>query len=163
MPAVRTHAVGGGFQFGTAREMYERPDSRFVASFLGEADIFEVAELERRGEGAIATTPEGLRFAVKAAPATQGPLCICVRPESITISNDVDEEADNRLSGRLVDVTYTAGSIRYKVEVRPGLFVTQRMALIRQVGLLEAGTEVHLHWSAADTLLIDDSRAGDKI
>ena len=150
-------------QFGTARKMYERPNSRFVASFLGEANIFEVAELERRGEGAIAVTPEGLRFAVQAAPATEGPLCICVRPESIALSKHTVEAADNCLTGTLVDVTYTAGSIRYKVEVRPGLIVSQRMALVRQVGLLEAGAEVHLHWSAADTLLIDDSRGGVKV
>ena len=60
-------------------------------------------------------------------------------------------------TGTLVDVTYTAGSIRYKVEVRPGLIVAQRMPLQRQTTMLENGTEVHLHWNAADTLLIDDS------
>lgn len=146
-------------QFGTARQMYERPNSRFVASFLGEANIFEVANLERRGSGAIAVTPEGFRFAVQTVPAADGPLCICVRPESIAVSDKTAEEADNRLSGRLIDVTYTAGSIRYKVEVRPGLVVAQRMAVARQVGLLETGAEVHLQWSDADTLLIDDSRA----
>ena len=143
-------------QLGTAREMYERPDNRFVASFLGEANIFEVERLERRGGGAVAVTPEGLRLAASQAPAGDQPLCACVRPESISVSETV-VEADNRLTGTLVDFTFTAGSVRYKVEVHPGLIVSQRMPLHRRTGVLEYGAEVHLHWNAADTLLIDDS------
>ena len=75
-------------QLGTAREMYERPDNRFVASFLGEADIFEVERLERRGGGAVAVTPEGLRLAKEGAEIIVQDIDSALAEESVAMIRD---------------------------------------------------------------------------
>lgn len=143
-------------QVGTPRGLYERPDNRFVASFLGEANIFEVAATESHAGGVLATTVEGLRLAAPALPNVDTKLCACVRPESIDLSI-TDDGGENSFPGTVVDVTYTAGSVRYRVEVRPGCVITQRKASERERRLHEAGAVVYVSWSTDDTVLIANS------
>jgi putative spermidine/putrescine transport system ATP-binding protein len=141
-------------QVGSPRDLYEHPVNRFVASFLGEANLFDLTEVSPEGNGARALTREG--FVLTSAMAPNGSAqCACVRPESIAISGD-PVDADNHLEGRVVDATYTAGSLRYRIEIAPDLVLTKRTPSVRGEALMEIGATVHVHWRAEDTLLVDD-------
>ena len=140
-------------QVGTARDLYEHPASRFVASFLGEANLFDVAEV--RAEASLTArlrTVDGL-----ALMATGGKgRVVCVRPESIRIGDDA-HQGENRLQGTIADATYTAGSLRYRVALSPTTTVTVRMPVERNMSVATPGAQVTLSWKASDTLLIEDS------
>ena len=144
-------------QIGTARELYERPRNAFVASFLGEANLFDVARATRLGATKIRVeTPGGFAFAAEAADAVEpaAPNVACVRPEAIRIdAGDAGGEA-NALRGRVVDVVYTAGTIHYRVEVASGQVVGVRLPVLRQAQSHAIGAEVTIGWSAADMILI---------
>ncbi len=142
-------------QVGTPRDLYERPVNRFVAGFLGEANIFKVASVEAAASGSVVTTADGLRLAAEAIlPAGQA-LCACVRPETIALSRG-EATGDNIVPGGIEDVTYTAGSIRYRVHTGPGTVLTVREPSERGHALPPIGSEVTLSWRAGDTLLIAD-------
>ena len=49
-------------QIGTPKDLYEHPRNRFVASFLGEANLFNVVSVEPRGDGS--------RLMIQAAPGS---------------------------------------------------------------------------------------------
>jgi putative spermidine/putrescine transport system ATP-binding protein len=141
-------------QIGTPKDLYEHPVNRFVASFLGEANLFDLERVEARGNRARVVTGDGLELVSTTRP-NGATLCACVRPEAIGIATaPVDD--DNCLAGRLVDSAYTAGSLRYRVEVGRGRVLTQRMASSRGAMPIAAGTPVHVHWRAEDTLLVAD-------
>jgi putative spermidine/putrescine transport system ATP-binding protein len=141
-------------QVGLPRELYEHPVNRFVASFLGEANLFDLTELAAHGNGARAVTKEG--FVLTSAMAPDGSAqCACVRPETVNVSAE-PVEADNVLTGRIVDATYTAGSLRYRVEVAPDIVLTKRTPSVRGEALMAVGAQVHAYWRAEDTLLVDD-------
>ena len=142
-------------QVGTPRQLYERPNNRFVAGFLGEANLFRVASVEGTDGALTATTGEGLRLAAESRPAKDGPLCACVRPEAVRLVRD-EAAGENRVTGRMEDVTYTAGSVRYRVRTQEGALITVREPSERGYALPAPGDEATLVWRAADTLLIAD-------
>lgn len=141
-------------QVGLPRELYEHPANRFVASFLGEANIFDLADVTEHGSGARVQTVQGITMHAAMRPNGSGQ-CVCVRPEAMSLTPGQVED-DNVVEGEIVDATYTAGSLRYRIEIAPGLVVTKRMPSERGAELIAKGAKVRLHWRAEDTLLVDN-------
>ena len=141
-------------QVGSPRDLYEHPVNRFVASFLGEANLFDLTELAAHGNGARAVTSDG--FVLTSAMTPKGSAqCACVRPETVNLATE-PVESDNMLAGRIVDATYTAGSLRYRIEIAPDMVLTKRTPSVRGEALMAVGAHVHAYWRAEDTLLVDD-------
>jgi len=142
-------------QIGTPRELYERPGTRFVAGFLGEANIFKVTAREATAGGCRVEVGDGQQFASDASPPDGQTICACIRPETIRIARG-DETGDNVATGRIEDITYTAGSVRYRVRIGLNLVMTAREPSERGYTLPALGSDVTLVWRAEDTLLVDD-------
>jgi putative spermidine/putrescine transport system ATP-binding protein len=148
---------GSIVQVGRPRELYEAPATPFVASFLGEANLFEVAAVSQAQPLRLRVeTKDGLTLSANQHPKFQADAVICVRPEAIQIANSAGAAA-NVLAGRLLDVTYTAGSLRYRVEVAGGRIVLVRRPLQRRTPVIEIGSPVYLSWDVADTILVPTS------
>jgi spermidine/putrescine transport system ATP-binding protein len=100
-------------QMGPPREVYERPVSRFVAEFLGAANLIP-AEREPAG-GARVTTPLGA-FVLRAAPAwRRGTLAI--RPERVGVREA--PPARNGLRVTVRDAIYRGDHLDVWVEPGP--------------------------------------------
>ncbi|MBM3583601.1 MAG: ABC transporter ATP-binding protein [Alphaproteobacteria bacterium] len=101
-------------QVGMPGEVYERPATRFVAGFLGDANLFEGRVAGGRvavGGGAIATED--------ALPTEGAPAILAVRPEKVVLAADaagLDADLVNRLEGRIVQAVYAGSAITYIVE-----------------------------------------------
>jgi putative spermidine/putrescine transport system ATP-binding protein len=138
-------------QLGTARDLYEHPANRFVASFLGEANLFRVLEQRPVNQGWELEIAEGVRIR---AAVGRGSIAF-VRPESIRIG-PTDGSYENRLMGRVADAIYTAGSLRYRVALPSGATVTIRQPSERSASLHAPGIEVEIAWRALDTILVEE-------
>lgn len=115
--AVMSH--GKALQVGTPLEIYERPNCRFVADFIGESNFLKgtVSKLER--EQAVVSVPGvGNVAGVVGAPVQVGsPALVSVRPEKIQLLRS--EEAGSHIFPAMVEhVTYVGADTR--VEVRLG-------------------------------------------
>ena len=77
-------------QVGGPRELYEKPRNAFVAGFLGEANLFEVADVKRNGsDRLLITTRDGLQLASDTPEESlDGTFVACIRPEALTILQD---------------------------------------------------------------------------
>ncbi|MBX3354137.1 MAG: ABC transporter ATP-binding protein [Phycisphaeraceae bacterium] len=119
-------------QQGAPGELYERPNSRFVAEFLGEANFLAADLRERSGDGAVIDTPAGpLRSTAVAGPAESEALAsaahgaakrfVCLRPEALRVVTGAAAPnapgAINRLTGRVRSTTYLGGTAQHLVEV----------------------------------------------
>ncbi|MBL8628524.1 MAG: ABC transporter ATP-binding protein [Rhodospirillaceae bacterium] len=103
-------------QVASAREVYERPASRLVASFFGEANIWDGVAAHGRVDcpalGAAVAVLSGL-------PAPGVSVAVSVRPERITISAET-LSGDNVLQDAVIeDVVYLGTVTTYLVRV-PG-------------------------------------------
>ena len=78
---VAVMEAGRLLQVGTPSELYTRPARRFVATFVGDADL-----LRGDSDGERAATPLGTVAIVGAAPS--GPVDVVVRPENVRLRLD---------------------------------------------------------------------------
>lgn len=75
-------------QTGTPREIYCRPNCKFVADFIGQCNFFkgEVKRLAQKGKPALVSTAHGLFSCSLSDSAKPGAdVLVCVRPENIRL------------------------------------------------------------------------------
>ena len=103
-------------QEGTPRELYEEPADRFVADFIGDANILGVEILG--GDGHAAEVRLGraqLRLPGRGLP--RGPALLAVRPASIRL---VDDAAAGVLPGQVLKASYLGSHIEYELGTEVG-------------------------------------------
>ena len=118
---------GRFLQVGEPKEIYEFPNSRFVADFIGTINTFEgVISHKSDGEMRIDSREAGTSMkALGDAEADVGqPVCVAVRPEKIFISqNEPDNEDDTRLRGVVYDLGYMGNLSLYRVRLDSGKII----------------------------------------
>jgi putative spermidine/putrescine transport system ATP-binding protein len=134
-------------QVGPPRALYDLPCNAFVASFLGEANLFRIID---RDGNRLRTEP-GLALAASGGPGA----IACVRPEHLVITASPPGHA-NAFSGTVDDVVHGAGTIRYRVRLAPDCIVTIRAKPDRRAPDFTVGDRVGVGWDAEDTLILPD-------
>jgi putrescine transport system ATP-binding protein len=112
-------------QVGTPAEVYEYPTSRFVASFLGTANIFEGIVRRAGATGALveSTALDALFQSDTDAPQPEGGrVFVAVRPEKMRIEKVPEGAAHgtNRLAGTVRDIAYYGDFVMYVVALPDG-------------------------------------------
>jgi ABC-type Fe3+/spermidine/putrescine transport system ATPase subunit len=135
-------------QAGVPSEVYERPASEFVATFVGSANLLPATVMEpgdgravvRVAGGATAAVPCGDRL--RAGDAVK----VVVRPERLRVTPG----GDAPLSGVVADVTFAGQRWRYEISSPEG-------TLVAHVGeRLDAapGTAVAVSWDEAQAWVV---------
>jgi spermidine/putrescine ABC transporter ATP-binding subunit len=143
-------------QVGTPAEVYERPASRFVAEFLGAANILPARVRGRGGQG---TALEVLGLAVRAAspPPAGDAVLLAIRPERLRILADgAAATAENRLGGIVTDSAYAGDALLLTVRLSDGtpMRVTAPLGEGLAAALLPRGTAVTLAWPSEACILL---------
>ena len=112
-------------QLGQPEEVYNRPRTRFVADFLGEANFIDGRVVAAKGGRVEVDTPVGRLPAVAAdpAPAVGGEVTCCVRPERIALhpAGPPAPEADRAALPAAVRASVYLGELRqYVCELADG-------------------------------------------
>ena len=74
-------------QIGAPRELYEAPRDRFVADFIGDANLVE-AELGAHRGARAPVRLGGLELELEHRGVAPGPVRVAIRPESIVLKKD---------------------------------------------------------------------------
>ncbi|SHI36331.1 putative spermidine/putrescine transport system ATP-binding protein [Roseomonas rosea] len=136
-------------QMGPPREVYENPDSSFVAAFLGEANL-----LPARRDGQAVAGPGGARFQAGAGALASAEGLLFIRPEKVTISAAAAGEGANTLPGQVRHTSFLGNVVRYAVEVPEGAVVLCDAANGAGAVLHAPGDPVRLNWRAEDCRLL---------
>jgi putrescine transport system ATP-binding protein len=107
-------------QAGAPAEIYERPNSRWVADFVGDINLFEgrVGDDRVSVEG---TAAGRLRVASPIAAAPRSIVWAAVRPERLRIMPDLPAAgAENCLSGTIAEIGYLGDQSLYQVRLADG-------------------------------------------
>jgi putrescine transport system ATP-binding protein len=107
-------------QVGTPAALYEQPASRFVATFLGAANILEGRVVEAGAEGLrIAAPGIEIRAAGAAPPGSQ--VAVALRPERLRLLRATSQAlAPNQARGRLRDIAYRGEGFLLSVALDAG-------------------------------------------
>jgi putative spermidine/putrescine transport system ATP-binding protein len=140
-------------QVGSAVELYERPATLFVASFLGDSTVI-----------AGRATTEGLDSAVgfiQVAPAESvavgAEAAVVIRPERVVVSTGEHADHTNSVRATLTDEAYLGSSRKLVLRLESG-----ELAVAREnagsTSTARPGDQVWLGWAAGDGVLVPASR-----
>jgi spermidine/putrescine ABC transporter ATP-binding subunit len=143
-------------QIGTAEDLYRRPTNRFVAEFVGEANLF-------RGRAGVISGPthartvevkleSGASMRASLPPGDRSvhygaDLALIVRPERPRRLGGGDT-LHNRVAGTVAEATYLGETIRYRVALEGGGEIVLRWPAEGE--RLAPGTRLELGWPAAE-------------
>lgn len=107
-------------QIGTPTEIYEFPESRFVADFIGSANMLEARVTEAGTDHVTADTPLGPIRVEQGMQIQQGQKAwVALRPEKIHLgkADDPGHRGTARVQGLVEDIGYMGDMSIYKVRV----------------------------------------------
>ncbi|MFW6116839.1 MAG: ABC transporter ATP-binding protein [bacterium] len=143
-------------QIGSCKAVYERPRSRFVASFIGDSNILEgvVSRLEAR-EGLVDC--RGMPVLVRHNDVLRKgqPVTISVRPERIKVGLGASD-CENVFSARVRAATYKGSLIDYELQLPSGDTVVAQVQ-VGEVGAVDIGREVRVGWTKRSAIPVKDS------
>ena len=149
-------------QLAGPETLYERPTTRFVASFVGASNLLE-GKIGSDGESWTVTLPSG---DVVRAPKNLGDIgtggAIGVRPEKLTLLEPGQESKGNRLDGTVVDTSYLGVLTQYTVEGAGGLRLLvseQNVDRTTRSDTWRPGARVALTWKPEHGFVVGDSKS----
>ena len=139
-------------QIGTPREIYEHPQNKFVANFIGESNIFEASVVSETGttgtltlmmeNGHVLAEGEGFKY--------DEIVYLCLRPENIEISTSTREGFT--LKGFVRDHVYVGNIVKTVVELPNGK--TVQVNRNPHGELITPGMLVNLFWDPKDAVVM---------
>ena len=149
-------------QMGSPIDLYEHPNTTFVANFLGQSNLIRGNVVETSG-GRVHVEVEGAK--VQAPPGVSGTetgdVWVGVRPEKLNLSEAGSEPdgASNVLrDARITDVSFIGVSTQYLTRMPWGqeLMVFEQNTGARSP--YRVGDAVDLHWMPDHTFLLDPAQ-----
>lgn len=146
-------------QVSTPADLYEWPNSVYVADFIGEVNVIagraslvgdDRYQIDwREGQQPLAGT--------STAAFSQGQTChLAIRPEKIAISTQKPTDADNAVQGKVLDIAYLGNLSTYHVELASGTVIKAQTANTRRISRRSFTWEdpVWLSWTATAGVLL---------
>ena len=153
-------------QIGRPDEIYETPNCRFVADFIGTVNLFKGRVSVDEPDHVVIDGPECRHYVSHGITGTQGmEVDIAVRPEKMalqaaaplaTARASAAEDGCNQVQGVVTDVAYLGSLTTYHVRLASGLVikVTQTNAARHAGDPVVSGDTVWVWWDGTDTVVL---------
>jgi iron(III) transport system ATP-binding protein len=128
-------------QIGTPSDLYQRPATRFVADFIGEANLLP----GRHEQGQVSIGPYTFTFSQPGAP--EGAIAVMARPETIEVHTDGEG-----LPGRIRTAFFMGMVTEYLIDTASGEVLVAEPLNAR--GPLAVGHEVKLRFRPSGVYLL---------
>jgi putative spermidine/putrescine transport system ATP-binding protein len=152
-------------QIGTPYEVYCKPQSLFVAEFIGDNNIFMGRIASKEKGKSIIDTDYG-RFLVQTdrpIPEPGEAVSFCVRADSTSV-REGDDLRENRILARVRFIEYLGFYIKLRLELEDGkeIFAKESQTRFFQDPLKE-GDKLSVRWSAENAVLLSGHESGKKL
>jgi len=107
-------------QIGTPAEIYEAPNSRMVAEFVGSVNLFEGRIFLREAGYARIESPGLGLLQVEADETSNATIWVAVRPEKTCLSREEPDQAFNKVKGVIAEIGYLGGLSIFHVKLPDG-------------------------------------------
>ena len=153
-------------QLGTPHEIYETPNSRFVADFIGSVNLFDGHVVVDEADHVVIETADTKVYVSHGITGTHGmPVSVAVRPEKICLSrqppSDTERESPleagfNQIPVTVQSMAYFGSFTTYHVRLDSGrlMHVTQANAARHEEHSLQVGERVWAWWDGSDVVVL---------
>lgn len=148
-------------QIGEPEEIYEHPNSRFSAEFIGSVNMFEGILTERQDDTLLIRSP-GLQHVLKVssdASVVDGvPVMVALRPEKIMLCDEdyIPEDGCNFAVGEVIHIAYLGDLSIYHVRLHSGQIISAQLQNGHRFrkGAPTWGDEVRLNWDVDSCVVL---------
>ncbi|MFL2809669.1 MAG: ABC transporter ATP-binding protein [bacterium] len=149
-------------QIASPQELYSRPKSKRVASFIGVMNFIEGQLLKDGGQ--VTTVDVGILGNVNVnpdqipIPLNPGPVIIGIRPEMLTLLFEDRDSTEYEISGVILESTYYGDMTYYNVQInglKSPLTISMRNTAGRRV--LGDGESARVGWGAESLVILKNS------
>jgi spermidine/putrescine transport system ATP-binding protein len=146
-------------QIGSPEEIYECPQTAFVADFIGDTNLF-AGTVESIDRSTITVrTSANLKIIVQQSDMWSGvtgdSVVVSVRPEKVYLNLYQPEVSVNCFEGRLKNTMYMGTHVHYLVELASGDKITVRQPNTGG-SFPDAHTPIYAYWGTNDCLALTD-------
>jgi iron(III) transport system ATP-binding protein len=127
-------------QIGTPQEVYDRPNSKFVARFIGGSNVLDAKHI---ADNRVEFAGHTLDIGQGEFPGPQQPMSFCVKTNDVQLLPDQSTADDNTLPGVVRSQAYLGSHRDYIVDVGQELLVTAPAGLD-----VPSGSKVRVRFSA---------------
>jgi putrescine transport system ATP-binding protein len=153
--------AGDIIQVGTPKDIYEYPNSKFVAEFIGNVNMFQGRLIEDEPDHVRIDSPElqgtiYVDHGVSSAP--EAVVFAAIRPEKIIISLDPPQQTDNVVRGSVKEIAYMGDMSTYLVQLASGKIVrvTQPNTYRHAEASITWDQPVYLSWHASSPVVLGE-------
>jgi len=146
-------------QIGEPEEIYEHPNSRFSAEFIGSINVFEGLLIDRK-DNILRIHSPSLRYLLKVtsdASVIDGvPVLVALRPEKIMLCKSKPKDGCNFAIGEVVDIAYLGDLSIYHVKLYSNHMIIAQLQNSHRYhkGMPTWGDVVHLCWDADSCVVL---------
>lgn len=146
-------------QVGSPHDVYEFPNSRFVAEFIGTINIFDGVVVEDEPDHVlIESEAAGCQLYVthSAAVPIGAQVAVAVRPEKVMISTKQPPENRNCTKGVVRDIAYLGDVSIYYVELPSGKVIQATLPNLLRLSERDVQweDEIYLYWRAENGVVL---------
>jgi putrescine transport system ATP-binding protein len=148
-------------QIGTPEDIYENPNSRFVADFIGSMNSFKGTVSSKRDDKgfisiAAKDNDQEIRVFSKDDINIDQEVWVGVRPEEIKISDNSDDDNCNKINGKILDIAFLGNQIIYHVVLASEkiVHVSVPTTAKNKNESLTVGSQAILSWHYDDGVLL---------
>jgi len=145
-------------QIAPPSELYEFPNCRFVADFIGKMNLFEGRVAGRRN-GEIVAEVEGIgRLNLPASDAAEGNIGVAIRPEKVRLVTEAPGDGSVAFQGNVTEIAYYGEASVIYVTNESGHIVTANLQNeVRSTApRVAVGENLWCCWDPKDTLVLPD-------
>jgi putrescine transport system ATP-binding protein len=148
-------------QVGTPKDIYEYPNSKFVAEFIGNVNMFDGRLIEDEPDHVRIDSPElggtiYVDHGVSSAPEAM--VSAAIRPEKINISVETPAQTDNVVAGTVKEIAYMGDMSVYLVQLASNKMVriTQPNTYRHADDSITWDQTVYLSWHASSPVVLSE-------
>ena len=116
-------------QTGTPHEVYSRPKSIFVASFVGGANFVEGTIIESNDTGSVMEVLGDLQIQVVVSDVGAGEKAVLAFRLEDTWVGEEEVAGSNNLSGVILSATFIGGSMEYEIRLENGVSIVSKILM----------------------------------
>jgi putrescine transport system ATP-binding protein len=146
-------------QTGTPHEVYEYPNCRRTAEFIGTVNVFSGTVIENSADHVIVNAPELDReiyvdHGISGSAGTA--VWVAVRPEKMVINTAPPSGEYNHARGKVDEIAYIGGLSVYHVKIQSGMTIRATLANVdrRTQNRITWDDEVYLSWQPGAAVVL---------
>ncbi len=154
---IAVMSEGEILQIGNPGDVYETPNCRFVADFIGSVNMFNGEVEVDEADHVIIKTPECRHYVGHGITGTPGmSVSVAVRPEKIAVSLEAPAQEYNCIYGEVIELAYLGSYTVYHIKLASGMTIKASVSNSVRHGAFHPkwGDKLYAHWNDDDMVVL---------